>query len=65
LIFELVQKNVKPIDKEFKYCLTKKIITKLSEIPGGWGSESRDSEKTYPGSGSRGQKAPDPDPQHW
>jgi hypothetical protein len=49
--------------------ITQKIVTKLSKI---WiwdpGSEIRDPEKTYSGSrfqGSKRQRVPDPDPQHW
>jgi hypothetical protein len=55
--------------QRFIKLFTQKIVTNLSKI---WvwdpGSEIRDPEKTYSGSGIPGSKRhriPDPDPQHW
>jgi hypothetical protein len=67
--FEVLKKKIWANFKRFIEVFTQKIVNKLSKI---WvwdpGSEIRDPEKTYSGSriqGSKKDRIPDPDPQHW
>jgi hypothetical protein len=62
--FEKIKKKSEPTDKELKYFLRQKKVTRLSEI---WvwdpASDIRDPERTYLGSGSKRHRIPDPNHQ--